>query len=101
MSSFTYTLAGEASMKRWLATYAAWGGADPCHGKFVRGVCIFGVGDLPVLMKRKELFANKFYSDFQPLALDCFEHYHHVRSGCPLPFDDSFYTALEFVRQLY
>ena len=44
-----------------------------CHGKWVREICIFGVGDLPWLYRRPELFVNKFYAEHEPLAYDCME----------------------------
>ena len=40
----------------------------------MREICIFGVGDLPWLYQRPELFVNKFYADeHEPLAYDCME----------------------------
>lgn len=56
--------------------YAAWQGADKCHGKFVRDICIFGLEDLPYLVSLPYLFANKFYIDYQPLAYECIEKWH-------------------------
>ena len=51
-------------------------GAYPCHSKhWVRWLCIWGVDDLPFIATRPELFVNKFYWDFQPLALDCMEEF--------------------------
>ena len=44
-----------------MAVYVAWGGVDRCHGVWKRGTCVFGVEDLPNLITRRELFANKFY----------------------------------------
>ena len=75
----------------------------PCHGKRVSGICIFGVGDLPLLSSRPELFANKFYIDYEPLALDCMEQLHYrrldmeVRAGIAAEFDTSLYAAQDFV----
>ena len=74
----------------------------PCHGKRVRTICIFGVGDLPSLTSRKELFANKFHLDFEPLTLDCLEEWlwnmtmdeYSERAR----FDVSFYQQLDSVR---
>ncbi|ELU11398.1 hypothetical protein CAPTEDRAFT_83082, partial [Capitella teleta] len=45
----------------------------PCAGQRVRMICIFAAGDLQLLASRPELFANKFYLDWEPLALDCME----------------------------
>ena len=75
----------------------------PCHGKRVSNVCVFGVGDLPLLSRRPELFANKFYIDYEPLALDCMEQLHYrrlrreVRAGSAAEFNTSLYAAQEFV----
>ncbi|XP_013406220.1 beta-1,3-galactosyl-O-glycosyl-glycoprotein beta-1,6-N-acetylglucosaminyltransferase 3 [Lingula anatina] len=72
----------------------------PCHGKRVRMVCIFGIGDLPLLMQRKEFFSNKFYLDYEPLAYDCMEelHYNRTMAAYMLPFDNSYYKNLSYVR---
>ncbi|WAQ94345.1 GCNT1-like protein [Mya arenaria] len=59
-----------------LTRYKQWGfdeQEDLCKGKFVRNICILGVGDLQRLAKSEMLFANKFFLDFQPLALECLE----------------------------
>ncbi|KAK3589239.1 hypothetical protein CHS0354_008301 [Potamilus streckersoni] len=47
-------------------------GAD-CHGKVVRDICIFGIGDLPLLKTKEEFIFNKFHWDFQSFTLDCIE----------------------------
>ncbi|XP_052264525.1 beta-1,3-galactosyl-O-glycosyl-glycoprotein beta-1,6-N-acetylglucosaminyltransferase-like isoform X1 [Dreissena polymorpha] len=90
---------GKPDDKPWLAVYAAWGG-DPCQGKFVRGVCIFGVGDLQELVSKRHLFVNKFFLDYQPLGLDCIEEWHLNRTADPshlLAFNDTFYQQLPFI----
>ena len=73
----------------------------PCYGKRVRNICIFGLGDLPLLTARKELFANKFHMDFEPLVLDCLEEWlwnmtMDEYSG-RIWFDPSFYQSLDVV----
>ncbi|OWF51495.1 Beta-1,3-galactosyl-O-glycosyl-glycoprotein beta-1,6-N-acetylglucosaminyltransferase [Mizuhopecten yessoensis] len=62
--------------------YKNWG-TQPCAGRMVRSICIFGIGDLPVLSKRKELFANKFYMNYQPFTFDCMEEliYNRTKEG--------------------
>jgi len=52
--------------------WAYYGG---CHGKKVRNICIFGIKDLPYLYQARQsrLFANKFYIEYEPLALDCLD----------------------------
>jgi hypothetical protein len=54
-----------------------------CRGQWVREICIFGVGDLPWLYRRPELFVNKFYADFEPLAYDCMEELIYNRTVRP------------------
>ncbi|KAH3866906.1 beta-1,3-galactosyl-O-glycosyl-glycoprotein beta-1,6-N-acetylglucosaminyltransferase-like [Dreissena polymorpha] len=96
--SFYY---GKPEDKPWLAVYAAWGGENPCQGKFVRGVCIFGVSDLQELVNKRQMFVNKFYLDYQPLALACIEEWHLNRTAVPshlLAFNDTFYQQLPFIK---
>ncbi|KAH9515052.1 Beta-1,3-galactosyl-O-glycosyl-glycoprotein beta-1,6-N-acetylglucosaminyltransferase [Bulinus truncatus] len=74
----------------------------PCGGKRVRRVCIFGVKDLELLVNRRELFANKFILDFEPLALDCLEEWHFnmtlAEYAGKLTIDTSWYQNLDIVR---
>ena len=56
-----------------------------------------------MLASRPELFANKFYIDYEPLAFDCIEQLHYqrlsdeIRAGDAVEFNISFYAAQEFV----
>ncbi|KAL3876237.1 hypothetical protein ACJMK2_034107 [Sinanodonta woodiana] len=70
--------AGPPDKKRWLAAFVDWG--ESCQGKYVRGVCVFGVGDLHNLVGREELFVNKFHLTYQQLALDCMEEWFYNRT---------------------
>ncbi|XP_076075970.1 beta-1,3-galactosyl-O-glycosyl-glycoprotein beta-1,6-N-acetylglucosaminyltransferase-like [Mytilus galloprovincialis] len=90
---------GNPEKKSWLAVYAAWDGTDQCNGKFVRDICIFGVGDLKELVTRKELFANKFYPDFQYLGLECLEEYINNKTLNPMRFDSFYYKQLSFIKK--
>lgn len=57
-----------------IAYQAQWSWTEwECQGRWVREICIFGVGDLPWLYRRPELFVNKFYAAHEPLAYDCME----------------------------
>ncbi|KAK5872162.1 hypothetical protein PBY51_012887 [Eleginops maclovinus] len=47
-----------------------------CKGHYVRDICIYGVEDLPWIVKRNSMFANKFESNTFPEALDCLEQWH-------------------------
>uniref|UniRef100_A0A2C9JNP9 NPHP4 Ig-like domain-containing protein n=1 Tax=Biomphalaria glabrata TaxID=6526 RepID=A0A2C9JNP9_BIOGL len=74
----------------------------PCGGKRVRRVCIFGIKDLELLVNRRELFANKFILDFQPLALDCLEEWHFNMTlseyAGKLTIDTTWYQSLDIVK---
>ena len=98
--SFTGIPQTDPVRKPFLARYKNWGG--PCSGKRVRSICIFGIGDLPKLRHRPELFANKFYSDFEHFTMDCMEEliYNRTRDEFigTLKFDNSYYRNLSFVK---
>ncbi|XP_053400631.1 N-acetyllactosaminide beta-1,6-N-acetylglucosaminyl-transferase-like [Mercenaria mercenaria] len=72
-----------------------------CHGKWVRGMCIFAIKDLPLLSTRKELFANKFHLEEQPLTYGCLEELIFNRTRDEYQgqrtFDTSWYSNLGFV----
>ncbi|KAK7088343.1 hypothetical protein V1264_022271 [Littorina saxatilis] len=83
-----------------------WGDRSKCAGKFVRGICHFGVGDLPRLTSSPQLIANKFSYDHQPLAYDCLEewYFHKVQleeAGTPWPLNDSLYSHSDMVKQIH
>ena len=88
---------GLPDRKPWMAAYASWYPRDPCKGKIVRGVCVFGVKDLPQLSERRELFANKFYLDYQYLTMECLQEWLQNRSASYLPASYEFYRNLPFV----
>ena len=85
--------------KPWLAKYAAWPPRDKCSGKKVRGICIFSSGDLPALITRRELFANKFYIERDYMVLHCLEEWIRNKTLHPLPFDYQFYRDLPFINR--
>ena len=84
--------------------YKLWETMTPaCRGKKVRMLCIFGVGDLPPMSKSYELFANKLFHDYQPMALRCLEerHYNWTRDdilGVSDRLDLMYYRLLPNVR---
>jgi len=68
-----------------------------CHGLWLRGICVYGVGDTPWLAKRRELFANKFQLTYEYPVLDCLEERHRNRTASRRPaddFDEAFYRRL-------
>ena len=105
----TYVLLGPAETDKYrnqfIARFKNWGDGPfnwPCRGKRVRSVCILGIGDLPLLVSRPELFANKFHLDFEPTALNCLEQLHYNRMHDEAvgieTFNVSFYTELSYVK---
>ena len=81
-----------------MAVWVAWGGVDKCHGMWRRGTCVFGVGDLPQLLPHHELFANKFYIDYEPLALQCLNEWLEYKIACPMHDSEyDFYKKLPYV----
>ncbi|XP_053400862.1 N-acetyllactosaminide beta-1,6-N-acetylglucosaminyl-transferase-like [Mercenaria mercenaria] len=72
-----------------------------CYGKWVREMCIFAIRDLPLLSTRKELFANKFHLDKEPLTFGCLEEliFNRTRDDYQKKqmFDASWYSTLGFV----
>ncbi|XP_052806099.1 beta-1,3-galactosyl-O-glycosyl-glycoprotein beta-1,6-N-acetylglucosaminyltransferase-like [Mya arenaria] len=94
-----------SGLKPFVARFKNWGDGNynwPCHGMRVRMVCVFGVGDLPALSQRREVFANKFYDTFHPYTLDCMEEWHFNQTrdqylGLP-GFDVRWYEELGFVK---
>lgn len=85
-----------------LVRFKNWG-SFPCHGHSVRGICHFGVGDLPLLSTRPELFANKFSWNFQRYAFKCMEELHFNRTRDSFrgnqSFNTTFYAQQMFVRK--
>lgn len=74
-----------------------------CHGsRSFYGYCTFGVGDLPYLINRKELFAFRFRWDIDRLVLQCMEQMIYQRSKeqfmYPKDYALSFYKHLEIVK---
>ncbi|KAL5005737.1 hypothetical protein ScPMuIL_016895 [Solemya velum] len=84
-----------------LVRFSNWG-TWPCYGMMQREMCVFGVGDLPLLYERPELFANKFVQGFQDIAFDCMEELHFNRTRDQYlgkyRFDVSNYKQFDFVK---
>lgn len=104
--SYTGTPEGTRTYRKpFLARFKNWEppqGDYLCQGKYVRDICIFGIGDLPTLSNTIHLFANKFHIDYQPFALDCMEELHYNRTRDEylgkLLFKPDLYSKLGFVR---
>ncbi|XP_057682855.1 beta-1,3-galactosyl-O-glycosyl-glycoprotein beta-1,6-N-acetylglucosaminyltransferase 7-like isoform X1 [Corythoichthys intestinalis] len=68
---------------------------DGCNGRYVRSICVYGLKDLPWLIKKGSMFANKFENDFEPEALDCLEQWHRNKllSSASVPIEPSWLLA--------
>lgn len=51
-----------------------------CHGHYVRGICVYGTGDLKWLFNSTCMFANKFELRTYPLTVECLELRHRKRT---------------------
>lgn len=67
----------------------------PPTGRYVRDICIYNVEDLPWIIEKNSMFANKFESTSFPEALDCLElwHRHKVLQQALVPIQFSWYLA--------
>ncbi|KAM4581636.1 beta-1,3-galactosyl-O-glycosyl-glycoprotein beta-1,6-N-acetylglucosaminyltransferase 7 isoform 2-T3 [Fundulus diaphanus] len=52
---------------------------DGCKGHYLRDICVYGMDDLPWIIEKKSMFANKFESNTFPEALDCLEQWHRTK----------------------
>ena len=60
---------------RWSTAY--------CYGEYVHHICILGYEDLKWLNRRWELFANKFNTTKDPIAIECLEKQLSYRTKYP------------------
>ncbi|VDD89400.1 unnamed protein product [Enterobius vermicularis] len=66
--------------------------------KIVSGSCVFGVKDIPILVKRPELVVHKLYLNYQPAAYFCFYKYVRERAlGNITDFNPKPYAEIPFV----
>ncbi|XP_023137330.2 beta-1,3-galactosyl-O-glycosyl-glycoprotein beta-1,6-N-acetylglucosaminyltransferase 7 [Amphiprion ocellaris] len=70
---------------------------DGCKGHYVRDICVYAIGDLPWIINRNTMFANKFESNTHPEALDCLEQWHRnkVLDQATVPIEPSWLLATQ------
>ncbi|XP_061689515.1 beta-1,3-galactosyl-O-glycosyl-glycoprotein beta-1,6-N-acetylglucosaminyltransferase 7 [Syngnathoides biaculeatus] len=70
-----------------------------CKGRYVRQICIYGIKDLPWLIEKNSMFANKFENNFLPETLDCLEQWHRNKmlSNATVPIESSWLLATRSV----
>ena len=81
-----------------MTVYVNWAW-ETCKGLFMHNICVMGVEDLPSLTRRPELFVNKFYINFEPLALDCLGAWLDHKEACPVGLDYDLYRQLPRVKE--
>lgn len=74
-----------------------------CAGKYVRNICVLGVGDLHKAYSDIGLFANKFNIDFEYLALDCLEEILYEKTWNQylndVTVDTTYFEHLDYVKK--
>ncbi|NXI41051.1 GNT2A transferase, partial [Galbula dea] len=68
---------GNLKAVKWIDKEKSHGG---CHGHYVRGICVYGTGDLKWLFNSPSMFANKFELRTYPLTVECLELRHRQRT---------------------
>ncbi|NWV00395.1 GCNT2 transferase, partial [Upupa epops] len=68
---------GDLKAVKWSDMEESHGG---CHGRYVRGICVYGTGDLKWLLNSTSMFANKFELRTYPLTVECLELRHRQRT---------------------
>ncbi|XP_051466593.1 N-acetyllactosaminide beta-1,6-N-acetylglucosaminyl-transferase [Apus apus] len=68
---------GDLKAVKWIDMEERHGG---CHGHYVRGICVYGTGDLKWLFNSTCMFANKFELKTYPLTVECLELRHRQRT---------------------
>ncbi|KFV41715.1 N-acetyllactosaminide beta-1,6-N-acetylglucosaminyl-transferase, isoform B, partial [Tyto alba] len=68
---------GDLKAVKWIDMEESHGG---CHGHYVRGICVYGTGDLKWLFNSTCMFANKFELRTYPLTVECLELRHRQRT---------------------
>ncbi len=85
--------------------FMKWGGNKKhpdCQGKYVRDLCIFGVGYLEYLHTQSHLFANKFHYTYDPIAIQCIEEMLDTRTWHPEMSDKlDYFPVRDLVWQNY
>ncbi|WAR14174.1 GCNT1-like protein [Mya arenaria] len=98
---------GESATRPLITRYKVWqkrtGTQDGvCSGKFVRGVCVLGIGDLNRAYQSAGMFANKFHQDVEYLSFNCLEEFMHEKTWQQylhnVTIDTSYYRHLDYVK---
>ncbi|WKY16191.1 hypothetical protein Q1695_001125 [Nippostrongylus brasiliensis] len=81
----------------YIGRYQVWEWQKPCRGRLASWSCVFGVMDVPEIVKRPELVVHKVYLDTEPAAFMCLLKEVRHRSHNPIEFDASSYAEMPTV----
>ncbi|EYC18181.1 hypothetical protein Y032_0028g1718 [Ancylostoma ceylanicum] len=81
----------------YIGRYQVWEWQKPCFGRLTSWSCVFGVMDMPEVVKRPELVAHKMYLDTEPAAFICLLKEIRRRSRHPVEFDAQSYAEMPTV----
>ena len=62
------------------ARFIAWKGKFNCTGIYRHNICVFGVGNVPYIIKRDEYFLNKLMIEIDPISYMCMEEWYLERT---------------------
>ena len=73
------------------ARFIAWINKYNCSGYYRHNLCVFGIGDVPFIIKRLEIFANKLLIEYDPFAFMCLDEWLTTKINLLVSFDKYFY----------
>ncbi|XP_002733438.1 beta-1,3-galactosyl-O-glycosyl-glycoprotein beta-1,6-N-acetylglucosaminyltransferase-like [Saccoglossus kowalevskii] len=74
-----------------LTRYVLWNGEVKCDGYWYHDVCVFSWRHLQIYPSRHELFANKFFPDYDPIVTNCLEELLENRTNNPVQINMNMY----------
>ncbi|XP_025092036.1 N-acetyllactosaminide beta-1,6-N-acetylglucosaminyl-transferase-like [Pomacea canaliculata] len=99
-----YTGKLNSSKRTSVNRYKLWASSrQTCSGRWVRGVCNFGVADIVRMVRSVAMFANKFHYGFHTAGYDCLEQWYFWRvaredSTGHVDLDTHLYSNLDIVK---
>ncbi|KJH42324.1 Core-2/I-Branching enzyme [Dictyocaulus viviparus] len=81
----------------YIGRYQVWQWQKPCRGRIASWSCVFGVMDMPEVLKRPELVVHKMYLNAEPAAFICLLKEIRQRSRQPIDFDARSYAEMPTV----
>ncbi|XP_041945912.1 beta-1,3-galactosyl-O-glycosyl-glycoprotein beta-1,6-N-acetylglucosaminyltransferase 7 [Alosa sapidissima] len=68
-----------------------------CKGHYIRDICIYSIEDIPWIINKESMFANKFGIETFPDALHCLEQWHRLKvlQQAAVPIQPSWHLAHE------